>query len=163
MRTLAIAGLLFATSAAGDPYPDRSQHPRNGLLASLGFAVDSSELVWGANRKLGRVAAWANANPTGIIVLEGHSDPSGAADHNLELSVRRALTARRELVEAGISPHQLVIVGFGEQGPPRDARRTVKIWATRNDLAVVVNHLHKLGAPVVRPGSEQATSVVGQR
>ena len=124
--------------------------------------MDSSQLRWGANRKLGSVAGWVKANPRGIVVIEGHSDPSGPSDYNVELSLQRALVARRELVEAGVPPRQLVIVGFGEDGPQVGANRRVAIWATRHDLETVLAFIHALGPSVVRPGDDTA-SVVGER
>lgn len=160
---VAFASLLIASVAGAETPAERSQHPRNGLMADLVFRQNSDELVWGANRKLGRVAAWAKANPQGTIVLEGHASRDGAADYNMELSLRRAHAVRRELVEAGVPAAQLVIAGFGERGIQRGANRRVAVWATRADRSAALALLEARGNPIVRSGTEFATSTTAAR
>jgi len=47
-------------------------------------------------------------------VIEGHASAEGSYDYNLELSQRRAERIVREIVGAGVSPHRLIPVGYGE-------------------------------------------------
>ena len=51
------------------------------------------------------------------IVIEGHTDVWGAAEHNRRLSERRAESVRRYLVERGVPGEQLRVEGLGESRP----------------------------------------------
>jgi hypothetical protein len=151
--------LLFSTPATAQTPDrgDRSLHPRNGLMAELEFDTSSDRLTWESSRKLSRVVGWAQQNPEGVIVVEGHSDPRGPEDDNLELSLRRAHTAVRELVEAGVPRDQIVIAAYGERGP-RPERR-VMIWTTRGDRESAIAFLEARGPVVVRDGVDRGTAV----
>lgn len=152
MKTIiaSLVAVFGATTAAADP-AERSQHPRIGLMAEVYFDTDSAELKWGASRELGRVAGWAVANPRGVVVVEGHADSRGADDYNLDLSLQRAYTARRELVQAGVPPRQIVVVGYGEAEPRRDNNRRATIWVTRTGHDAVVAALEARDLGVVHP------------
>ena len=154
MKTISLltTAAVLGTTLAGASPPERSQHPRIGLIAELTFRTDSDQLKWGANRKLGRVAGWAVANPRGVVVVEGHADARGPEDYNLDLSLRRAYTARHELVQAGVPPERIVIVGYGEQGPQRKNNRRATIWVTRSGHDDIVASLRARGVGVVHPG-----------
>jgi outer membrane protein OmpA-like peptidoglycan-associated protein len=159
----ALFALVIAAAAAvpsiAQPLPERSQHPRIGALATLMFASDSDALRWGANRKLGRVAAWAAANPDGIIVLEGHTDPRGSRAYNRDLGLRRALTVKRELAEAGVPDRQIVIAAYGEEGPRRGTNRRVSIWATRTAGDAVTAFIRSRGSALVLRGDEVGDAI----
>ena len=49
------------------------------------------------------------------FVVSGHTDSSGKADHNLELSKKRAAVMVRELVARGVSRDDIISVGMGSQ------------------------------------------------
>ena len=56
--------------------------------------------------------------PSGLDVeIDGHTDSLGPDAYNVELSIRRALAVRDHLVEAGIEPARLSVVGAGETRP----------------------------------------------
>ncbi len=48
------------------------------------------------------------------VVLEGHTDPVGPKEYNLELGDRRARMVKGELVEEGVDPGRLVVISFGK-------------------------------------------------
>ncbi|MFQ6103729.1 MAG: OmpA family protein [Candidatus Glassbacteria bacterium] len=53
-----------------------------------------------------------------VIMVEGHTDESGADDYNLKLSQERADNVRSYLIQQhGLSPEQLKAVGYGETRP----------------------------------------------
>lgn len=151
MIIASLVAVFGAMTAVADPGA-RSQHPRIGLMAELYFRTDSADLKWGANRKLGRVAAWTVANPRGVVVIEGHADARGADDYNLDLSLQRAYAARRELVQAGVRPQQIVVVGYGEAGPQHRNNRRATIWVSRIGRDAIVAALEARGVGVVHPG-----------
>ena len=51
------------------------------------------------------------------VEIQGHTDDQGSADHNLDLSNRRAEAVRTWLVRAGIAPHRLAARGYGKNQP----------------------------------------------
>ncbi len=51
------------------------------------------------------------------IVVEGHTDSSGRASYNKDLSQRRANTVRDYLVANGVDSAQITAIGYGESRP----------------------------------------------
>lgn len=49
------------------------------------------------------------------ITATGHTDTSGSAAYNLELSVRRAEAVANELIRQGVPPTEITTVGQGEE------------------------------------------------
>ena len=82
------------------------------------FAPGRATLKPEAVEKLADVAARIAANPRSRVRIVGHTDASGDAQTNLELSVRRAEAVQAELI-AGfrLDPAQLVALGMGEAEP----------------------------------------------
>lgn len=72
---------------------------------------------------LQEVAAVLKANPSMMVVVEGHTDSVGSSTTNLRLSQRRADAVRTFLVERGIEADRLTAIGFGEE-KPIDSNRT---------------------------------------
>jgi outer membrane protein OmpA-like peptidoglycan-associated protein len=134
MNSLSSIGLLGAcATATALAAPDPSQHLRVGQLAELAFASGSAELALDADGKIAEqldaAITWAHDHPDGLIVLDGHADPTGPRLFNVRLSLRRAKAVRAHLVAGGIDPVQIVIAAFGDDGPRHD--RSVVIWGTR--------------------------------
>ena len=135
-----------STPATAGPRDDMSQHPRAGLLAELRFAPGSTRLPDASGSQLGRIAAWAEENYDGLIVLDGHADRVGPMRGNLRLSLRRARLVRDQLVALGVDPNQIVVSAFGADSK-RQAR--VAIWGTRNSLEQVMAARSKSGRSIV--------------
>ena len=69
--------------------------------------------------------------------IEGHTDASGSARANVELSRRRAQSAADYLVSAGIAPDRLEVVGIGSAQPlPGVPERSAQ---NRRVMAVILN------------------------
>ena len=51
------------------------------------------------------------------LLIEGHTSSEGGAEYNLELSKRRAESVRLRLMEEGITPDRLEIIGYGDTRP----------------------------------------------
>jgi outer membrane protein OmpA-like peptidoglycan-associated protein len=100
------------------------QEPR-GLVITLSgsvlFASDKSELLPAAQRRLNDVADTLNKQDSEAkMVVEGHADSQGAAQHNQDLSQRRAESVRTYLVSHGVSPDRISAQGFGVSRPVSD-------------------------------------------
>ena len=57
------------------------------------------------------------ADPSAEIVLEGHTDQRGDAARNRTLSLDRATWAKGRLVELGVNPSRIAVVGLGAERP----------------------------------------------
>lgn len=127
MKVLVILLVAAMTTVTFADPRNMSQNPRSGLLAEFNFAEGSARLPSAAGSQLGRIAAWADENFDGVIVLDGHSDRNG----DIRLSWRRARLVRDQLLALGVDPDQLMISAFGpEHG--RSAR--VAVWGTHNSV-----------------------------
>lgn len=152
VAVLSGASLTAATTYDASAQPaNMSQNPRAGLLAELRFSAGSTRLPDAAGSQLGRVAAWAEENFDGLIVLDGHADRSGRARGSVKLSLQRARLVRDQLIGLGVDPDQIVIAAFGAESK-RHAR--VQIWGTHNSLEQVI--AVRRNAPIVRWGADPA-------
>jgi peptidoglycan-associated lipoprotein len=59
-------------------------------------------------------AAWLKANPQSRVEVEGHCDERGTSEYNLALGAKRAESAKRYLIDLGISPSTLSTISYGE-------------------------------------------------
>jgi outer membrane protein OmpA-like peptidoglycan-associated protein len=58
---------------------------------------------------------------SGLVVrIEGHTDSSGVAASNLLLSLKRARAAASWLMQQGVEPASIQVVGYGEMFPVDD-------------------------------------------
>jgi len=135
MRSLALLAALIAAPSVGAEPRNMSQHPRVGLLAEIEFGEGSTRFPDAAGSQLGQIAAWANDNFDGLIVVDGHADATGPAAGNVRLSMRRARLVRDQLIAIGVDPSQIIISAFGSEGR-RHAR--VAVWGTHNGLESVI-------------------------
>jgi OmpA family protein len=135
MRSLALLLVLIAAPSASAEPRGMSQHPRVGLLAEIQFSDGSTRFPDAAGSQLGQVAAWANDNFDGLIVVDGHADARGPAAGSVRLSMRRARLVRDQLIAIGVDPSQIIISAFGSEGR-RHAR--VAVWGTRNSIESVI-------------------------
>ena len=71
---------------------------------------------------LGRRVVIKLLSPESIVTIEGHTDASGSAAYNLELSRVRARAVRDYLVQRhGIDAARLKTVGYGKDRPIEDS------------------------------------------
>ncbi len=90
------------------------------------FKTDTADLEPGCDAKARRLAnalvdAKKKLNTAGVknfmFVVSGHTDSSGSAAHNKELSERRATAIREQLVRKGIPAAEIEAVGMGSEKP----------------------------------------------
>lgn len=79
------------------------------------FGEGSAELGARARTALAAQAAWLKRHAHLPVIIEGHADDSGAAGHNLDVSLRRAEAVRRRLVETGIAPERIRVLAYGRE------------------------------------------------
>ncbi len=90
------------------------------------FVTDSDRLAPGCGPKVRKLAnalvkAKKDLNGAGVknfkFVVSGHTDSRGSAEHNKELSAKRAAVIERELVQKGIPASDIESVGMGSEQP----------------------------------------------
>ncbi len=81
------------------------------------FASNSYTLLPGAYDELNRVANVLRQYPETIIQISGHTDSTGSDEANQRLSERRAESVRNALINMGVNPSRLTMVGYGESRP----------------------------------------------
>jgi len=121
-----------ATGVAGNAARDKAVKDVNAKLLAEGrknqcsFKTDSEELMPGCDAKLKKLAdvlvkVKQNLKVSGVtnykFEVSGHTDSSGSAEHNKELSGRRASVIARELVARGIPKNEVLSVGMGADRP----------------------------------------------
>ena len=87
------------------------------VLHNIFFETDSYVLKDESKIELNRLADFLNQNPTLKILIGGHTDDQGTAEHNLTLSENRAKTVYDYLISQGIVASRLSYKGFGESKP----------------------------------------------
>lgn len=104
------------------------------------FAVDSASLTSALQNDLRAVAASLNRYPETTVNVIGHTDNTGAASYNQDLSQRRAQAVSSVLINAGVAPARVRAIGRGEDQPiasnltpeGRQQNRRVEIIITPN-------------------------------
>ncbi len=90
------------------------------------FKTDSDELQKGCDPKARRLAtalvdAKKRLQSAGVknfnFEVSGHTDSSGSAAHNKELSQRRAEKMKKELAAKGVPEGEIIAVGMGSDRP----------------------------------------------
>ena len=109
----------------------------SGLL----FMINSAALSETAKTNLEKVAAVFVKYPETNLLIEGHTDDTGPADFNMELSKKRAYSVSEFLQSKGVSPSRMDIKWYGETQPKfantsednRAKNRRVEVAITAND------------------------------
>ena len=134
---LAVLALLqnpwdIAKGAAGKASTQKLEQQINQRLLAdsrknqCSFKTDTDVLEKGCDRKLRNlVNALVNAkkqlNSANVqnfkFEVSGHTDTSGSAAHNKELSEKRAQVIVKELVARGVPENEIVAVGKGSEAP----------------------------------------------
>lgn len=84
------------------------------------FETDQATLLPSSKPQLEQVVALSNSEPDLRLSINGHTDNTGNAAHNLALSQRRAAAVRDFIVAAGVDQKRLESSGFGDTQPVAD-------------------------------------------
>ena len=92
----------------------------SGVVVTLGdvlFASGQTSLVEGALSSLEEVVDLLQTEPDKKIRVEGHTDASGEAEENVQLSKLRADAVRQALIDLGVAEDRITSAGMGEDFP----------------------------------------------
>jgi outer membrane protein OmpA-like peptidoglycan-associated protein len=93
-------------------------------LPDILFDVDEATLKSDARLRLAKLAGILLILPDQSVQIEGHSDSTGSADHNLTLSQKRANAVLSLLTAQGLGKTRLEAIGFGMDRPLADNATT---------------------------------------
>ena len=91
----------------------------DGRVAVYGinFDINKSYLKLGAEKIISEIVKLMKLYPELKIEIQGHTDNTGSADHNLKLSNMRAETVKKFMLLYGIESARLVSKGYGMTKP----------------------------------------------
>jgi OmpA-OmpF porin, OOP family len=98
----------------------KAQQTNRGLVLTVGdvlFATGRAEVAAGGMRSIDKLAEWLKKNPTRNLLIEGHTDNTGAEDFNIKLSQQRAEAVRDQLVSRGVGADRITTKGYGPKYP----------------------------------------------
>lgn len=81
------------------------------------FSTDSAAVSGIAQNDLYAVARNLNEYPNSRVEVVGHTDNTGSASYNMDLSQRRAQSVAGILTAGGVAGSRIVAVGRGEDQP----------------------------------------------
>ncbi len=87
------------------------------VLKNIFFDTDSFTLLPASVAELNRVVSFLEENPSLVVEIGGHTDHTGSASHNQELSQLRADEVLRYLNAKGIDADRLKSAGYGDREP----------------------------------------------
>ncbi|BHH84146.1 OmpA family protein [Desulforhopalus sp. 52FAK] len=103
-----------AESLDSEPRGISEGRTSEGMLP-IYFNYDSSDII---NDQVSRIqvnADFSKSNPNLAIRIEGNCDPRGTNEYNMALGERRALSAKKYLVNLGVVESNLTTVSYGEE------------------------------------------------
>src|SRR5204863_4542606 len=100
---------------------ENTKRTQDGILVDLKskllFTSDSSVLKPDAVEQIAKLGEILAKYPQDRIRVQGHTDSTGSAAHNEELSLRRAKAVREVLQGRGVKPEQMLVEGMGPVRP----------------------------------------------
>jgi len=104
------------------------------------FALDSAVVLPSAANRLNEIVQFINQYPDRNVAIEGHTDSTGAANYNLELSEMRAMSVKNALIQRGIMPTRMVTRGYGESRPIASNSTAASRQRNRRVEIIVLNN-----------------------
>jgi outer membrane protein OmpA-like peptidoglycan-associated protein len=113
-------------------------------ISDVLFDTDQASLHPEGVENLHKLARVLQLQPQRKVMVEGYTDSTGSAQHNQELSERRAAAVRDTLTGLGVDPARISMRGYGERFPVaandsaahRQLNRRVEIVLS-NDAAAI--------------------------
>jgi peptidoglycan-associated lipoprotein len=86
-------------------------------LLPIYFDFDKSNIREDQRARIEKNAAYLKENPEVKVRLEGNSDERGTNEYNMALGERRALSAKKYLMNLGIHTDRMHTLSYGEEKP----------------------------------------------
>ena len=89
----------------------------NVAVYGINFDIDKDFLKPGAEKIIIEIVKLMKNNADLAIEIQGHTDNTGSAQHNMDLSQRRAEAVQKFLMIYGINPSRMPAKGYGMEKP----------------------------------------------
>jgi outer membrane protein OmpA-like peptidoglycan-associated protein len=86
-------------------------------FSNVYFEVDATGLSRPATKELDSLFRFLKKYPQMTLLIEGHTDPTGDANYNQLLSIRRAEMAKGYLMRKGLPEERILVKGHGDSRP----------------------------------------------
>ncbi len=110
-------GSLGVQEDQNSPEYKRLHGRSSAQLQPIYFDFDQSTIREDQIGRLEHNAEYLNEHVSEHIVIEGNCDERGTNEYNLALGERRALSAKKYLIELGVDPNRIRTVSYGEERP----------------------------------------------
>jgi OmpA-OmpF porin, OOP family len=111
--------------------------PRTFVFEDLNFQTGSAGLIPKSARTVTDLVAILKAYPTAKGRLDGHTDNTGDAAANKQLSLDRAKAVRHTMIANGVDAARLDHAGLGRSARSRPTTRRTGARNRRTELVVV--------------------------
>ena len=129
----ALAGPGFVADDRANPLAASDARSELEPMEDIVFPLDTATPGSTALDQIAAVVRWLDVHPGYRVVVEGHTDSTGAASYNAALGTRRAVLVANRLIDRGVDPDRVVIAVYGENGArrrPDPLDRRVVMFAT---------------------------------
>jgi peptidoglycan-associated lipoprotein len=111
----------------------------NAPMMPVYFDFDQSSIRKDQVQRLDMNAAFLKSNYNVSIRIEGNCDERGTNEYNMALGERRAMSAKKYLMNLGVSASQLDTISFGEEKPLNFGQNALAWSQNRRDDFVIMN------------------------
>lgn len=105
------------TADTGSDVLSLSQINEQGILQTVYFDYDQSEIRPSERAKLQANAQFIRDNQNFRVLIAGHCDERGTREYNMALGERRASATMQYLVSLGVPRERVDIISYGEEQP----------------------------------------------
>jgi peptidoglycan-associated lipoprotein len=112
-----VSGVVVAVAPTTVPPPDTEAFVDHPAIRDVFFEPGRSDIGRQGAATMRSNVRWLLDNPDYLLLVEGHTDFTGARDSNLVLAQQRATSAVSFLLEAGIQTLRLHTVSHGSDRP----------------------------------------------
>ncbi len=114
-----------------------SEGRTSGPMLPVYFDFDQYDIRPDMIHRMDTNADFLLANPSVRIEIQGNCDDRGTNEYNIALGEKRAMAAKRYLINKGVDPDRIDVVSFGEERP-LDPAQTPEAWAKnrRDDFVI---------------------------
>jgi len=115
-----------------------SEGRTSGPLLPIYFDFDRSDVRDDQKARIDGDAEYMKTNPAVTVRIEGNCDERGTNEYNMALGERRAMSAKKYLLNKGISEERLQTVSYGEEKPLVEGSDE-SVWSKnrRDDFVIV--------------------------
>jgi len=99
------------------------------------FDYNSDKLLKDGKEILNNQAKWLKDNSDARITVEGHCDQRGSKEFNYALGKKRAVAAKKYLIEKGVNSSKIRVVTYGKDRPAVKGEGE-EVWAKNRRVIV---------------------------